>query len=286
MAVSGGAAHERWQGRSASYDGNTWTYKREWLVQTTSKSDRENVVSGATGLPGYGDAHPAPIAAPAYAKTINYQQIGNTPLGWHVEVTYTSERNRGDDPSDDEILVSFTSELYQEPVYQDIFGEAIINTAGDYFIDPSPTITKSDLIAQIKANVSSVPTWVIGYQNAVNNSQVTIGGLAVPQGKAQIVRIDIGDRQKRNSTTFYPMTTEVHISRRGFRLHPLNAGFRELNDSDEPVKILGPDGKAPTQPALLNEQGKKIAKPTEEDAIFLDFQVYPELDFSVLPGIS
>jgi hypothetical protein len=289
MAVVGNA-EEQWQGRTSSFDGGIWTRSRTWLIKTDDKTDREDVVSTATGLPAYADAHPAD--ATCYATSINYNQLSETPTAWTATVGYSSERDLNEDPTSDEILVSWSSEIYQEPVFEDVNGSAIMNSAGDYFIDPTPTREAAHLIAKIRVNVDSVPAWVLSYQNAVNNSAITIGGLAIGAGLAKMQRLDIGERQRRGAYLFYEVSFEVHIHRDAWRLTPLDAGFRYLVDG-LPVQIKIDDtgaistaGDEPTTPIPLDGTGQVLTGPTPGTAVFADFQVYPELDFTALPGIT
>lgn len=293
MAVVG-TAKERWEGRTASYDGGMWTYTREWLVQTDNKNDRENTVSGASGLPAYGDTHPGAIADAAYATKISYNQKTETPFAWIVLVTYTSERAKSsDDPASDEILVTWTTEIYQRPVFQDIFGNGILNSAGDYFIDPTPVADDVHLIGNIKANVAAVPTWIVDFQNSVNAAQITVGGLPIAAGLAKVQRIDIGERQKRNNSTFYPLTIEIHVHKEGWTFQPMDVGFRtttpdttgRVKPTREQAKNDG-DQSEPTTPILLDGFGNALTDPTPSRAVFLNFQLYALKDFSVLPGIS
>lgn len=299
MAVDGNA-HERWQGRTASYDGGTWTYTREWLVQTTSAADRESVVSGATGLPSYGEPHPAPIAQAAYAKTIDYKQKSETPLGWIVNVKYTSERGKDDDNDDDatndEVLVSFASELYQQEVFADANGNALLNSAGDYLIDPTPTRDQSHFIATIKANLTTIPAWTVNLLNTVNNSSINIGGFQAEKGQARLQRITVGERQYRETQAFYPFTIEIHLHAEGFRYEPLDAGFRVKGEPDDPFsRVPVPvrnqakndgDELEPNTPILLDGNGAALKNPTPETAVYLDFEIYKSTNFTVLPGVK
>lgn len=284
MAVVGNA-EEREEDQNASFDGGTWSYTRAWLVKVDSKQDRENVVSAANGLPAYGAPHPTPISDPAYAKTISYSRVSGSALAWIVTVTYSSERELQDDPTNDEILVSWTSEIYQELVRVDRDGDAVVNSAGDPFVDPVPTRDAIHLIAKIKANISSAPDWIVAFQNAVNDAEITIGGLTIAVGLARVQRIEIGERKKRGNATYYPLSYEVHIHKDGWRLKPLDAGFRKLDGTDR-VQIRDKDDDEPTTPVPLNGSGQPIANPTPDNAHFLDFTVYDELSLSALPGIT
>jgi hypothetical protein len=286
MAVVG-SAKEVWERRSARYNGGEWTYTRGWLVETDSKTDREGTVSGATGLPAYGAAHPDPIGSNAYATDISYTQKSSTPFAWDVVVTYSSKRTLdSSNPASDEVLVSWSSEIYDEAIFADTSGNAILNSAGDYFIDPTPTRDAAHLIAKIRSNQTSVPSWVLSYQNSINNGAITIGGLAIAAGLAKFQRLEIGEREDRNGTAFYPVSFEIHIHKDGWALKPLDAGFREISRGNL-IQILNPeDGEEVTTPALLDGSGAQLLNPSPATAVFGNFTIYPQLDFTTLPGIT
>lgn len=285
-----GTAKEIWSAREASFNGGVWTRTRAFLVQTDNRYDSDNVARTASGLPAYADTHPADSTC--YATTLTASQRDETPFAWIITVGYSSERELNENPESDEVMVSWTSEIYQEPVFKDVSGDGIMNSAGDYFIDPTPTRESAHLIAKIRANVASVPAWVLSYQNAVNSGPITIGGLAIGAGLAKMQRLEIGERQLRGVYPFYEVSFEVHIHSEGWRLTPLDAGFRYLVGG-LPVQIKIDDtgavsstGDEPTTPIPLNGSGGVLAGPTPETAVFSDFQIYPELDFTVLPGVS
>lgn len=282
MAVIGNAS-ELGGTRTARFSGGNWTYSRTWLVKTDNKLDREDTVSGATGLPVYAEAHPA--NANAYANEISYAQKDNTDTIWLVTATYTTERDLNSNPANDEVLVSWDSEIYQEALFQDVDNDGITNSAGDYFTDPVPTRDAAYLIAKIRANVTSVPTWVITLQNAVNSTAITVGGLAIGAGLAKLQRLTIGEREKRDSTTFYPLSFELHIKKEGWRLKPLDAGFRSISGSDRNNIQDGNDSEV-NQPVLLDGSGGELSNPGPTTAVFLDFEIYEEQDLTVMPGVS
>ena len=277
--------------RTSNYDGGIRTCSITQLVKTDAKTDRENVVGAASGVPGYGDAHPG--FSVAYAASQSITEHSETPLAWLVVTNYTSKRTLSSNPLNDEVLVDWSSEIYQEVVQFDIDGNAVLNSAGDYFIDPTPTRDAIHLIAKIQSNVASVPAWVISYQNAVNNASVTIGGLVCLAGLVKIQRITIGTREERGGTTFYKFASEAHIHKEGWRLKPLDAGFRYLNYAGVPIPIkLDADGAVSTSgdevttPVPLDGSGGMLVSPSPATGVFGNFKIYDELDLTSLPGIS
>lgn len=292
MAVVG-TAKERFGSRQQSYDGNVWKAQRSWLVKTDTWSDDANTVSGASGLPAYGEAHPAPIAAAMYCKTIAYSQLSDSaPMVWTVTADYDSGRQSDStNPDNDEVLISFNSEIYQEAIWQDKDNKAIMNSANDPF-DPPATVDNNQLIATIQSNHKSIPPWILNYQNAVNSAGFTIGGLQIGQGLAKVNRITVSSRQLRGTEEFYSLTTEIHIKKSGWRLEPLDQGLqqKEIGANNQPTGELIPiflaDKEVTTKPHPLDGNGLAFYGSTPTTAVYLNFRVHDELDFTALPGIT
>ena len=268
---------------------NKWGVRSDTRRFTESSDDKldDAYVAGSTiGLPIIGSPHPSD--SDAICHTL---EVANTDpyAGWTVTAEYSSERNFDPvDPLDDEVLIRWTSEIYQEPVFLDIItGQAILNSAGDPFIDPIPARDAMHLIAIIDANVASVPSWAIDLQNAVNNATITIGGLQIAAGLAKVQRIDIQQRAKRGLNVFFPVTIEVHIRRDGWKFEPVDAGFRERNERNVLINIVNADDdQEVTAPALLNGVGQQLTDPSPSTAVFLEFNLYQLANLSLLPGIS
>jgi len=208
--------------------------------------------------------------------------------GWKVTYNYSTKQEIDqNNPENDEILTSFSSEIYQEAIWRDVDDEGIVNSAGDLF-DPPPTRDSTHLIAKIKSNHTSIPSWILLYMNAVNKSNCTIGGLGIAAKTAKVNRIDVGERKKRGDSVYYPLSVDIHIHRDGWRLEPLDQGLREVVSGATTLRrhIVDDKGEEITSPVLLDGEGAKLANPTQANAEFLDFQIYNELNFAALPGIS
>lgn len=272
--------------RSARNKWGVRSYTRKFTVISDDKLDDAYVVGSTAGLPIIGSTHPSDSDAVCHTL-----EVANTDpyAGWTVTAEYSSERDfDSSDPLDDEVLTRWTSEIYQEPVFLDsITGQAILNSAGDPFIDPIPTRDAMHLVAIIDANVAAVPSWAIELQNAVNNSTITIGGLSIAAGLAKVQRIDIQQRSKRGDSVFYPVTIEIHVRRDGWKFEPVDAGFRERNERNVVINILNADDdQEVTAPALLNGAGQQLLDPSPSNAVVLEFNTYQLADLTLLPGVS
>jgi len=258
--------------RTATNAAGIRTYSETYRLTSDTKSDTAYIVGSNASLPTIGSV---------------YSDDGYT--GWEVVATWTTERTMSSaDPADDEVKVSWTTEVYQEPVFADVNGNAVVNSAGDYFIDPTPSRDTTHLIAKISSNHQSIPEWVLGMQNNVNDSQVTIGGLVIAAGLARMSRLQISERQRRNDIDFYSMSFEVHLHKNGWLLEPMDVGFRHLGGGFRGylVQIKDDNGDEVTTPVMLDGNGVAQLNPTPSSAVFGSYQIYETSDLSTLPGID
>lgn len=269
--------------RTATNAAGIRTYSDTYRLTSDSKTDTASTVGNNANLPSIGSVHAED--AQAYCNNLAITCTDGY-TGWEAVATWSTERTMSStDPADDEVKVSWTSEVYNEPVFQDVNGNAILNSANDYFIDPGPSRDSVHVIAKIKANVRQVPAWVLSKQNHVNSGIITIGGLQIAAGLARMSRLEISERQRRNNNDFYALSFEVHIHSDGWRLKPMDVGFREL-EYGVLVQIKDTNGDEVTTPVMLDGEGKAQADPSPESAIFGNYQVYVESDLTGLPGID
>ena len=197
-----------------------------YKLTTTLKTETAYTVGSHSSLPTIGSQHPDD--SNAYCRSL---RVDNTDFwkGWTVTATYSDERTLSEtDPSNDEIKVSWAAESYEEVILYDVVtNEAILNTANDPFSEP-PTREATHLVATISANVTSVPTWILSYQDAVNSDAITIGGLSIGIGKAKMQNLSIGQSQLRNGVVFYPLSFQIKIKNDGWKFEPLSTGFSQL----------------------------------------------------------
>lgn len=283
MAVESGFPKEK--ARKAKSQNGIVTATRTFQVKV-ARGDGELVVGNAPGIPREGSQHPELLTA--YCTSVELDQQDNG-VEWFVVCQYSSEREMNEDPTLDPVEISWDGEIYTEAIYEDINGDAIVNSAGDYFVDPSPTKEKSHLIASIVAQVSNVPAWVLTYRDVVNDSAITIDGLAVDARKAFIQRPQISKKQYRNDIEYRTISYDVHIHPDGWKLRPMDVGFRAKNATDATQRdqiTNDGDGEEPTTPVPLDGSGNVLSNPTPSTVVFLDFDIHEEKDFSALPGIS
>ena len=90
----------------------------------------------------------------------------------------------------------------------------------------------------------------------------------------------------RNGFTFVVLSIEIHLQKDGWLCEPLDVGFR-----DKVAAVLAQrknatndgDGQQPSAPIPLDGTGIALTNPSSATAVFLSYQIYYSLPFSVLP---
>lgn len=199
---------------------------------------------------------------------------------WIVECTFSSEREMNENPLFEKAEIEWDGENYEEKLIVDKDGEAVLNSAGDPFIDAMRE--RNRRVVTVSQNVSSVPTWVLEAEDAVNSVDFMLDGFLIPAGKGKLSAPKLGKWQTRNNTRFREMRLEFKLSKDNWKYKPLDAGFRFRNGANELVRLTSDDGTDITEPACLNGSGVVLANPTPATAVFLAFDNYPEFDFAAL----
>jgi hypothetical protein len=199
---------------------------------------------------------------------------------WAVEITFTSEREMSENPLFEKAEIEWDGENYEEKLIVDKDGEAVLNSAGDPFVDAMRE--RNRRVVTILQNVANVPTWILNAEDAVNSVDFTLDGFLIPAGKGKLSAPKLGKWQTRNNNRFREMRLEIKLSKDNWKYKPLDAGFRFRNGASELVRLTSDDGTDITEPACLNGTGQVLTNPTPATAVFLAFDNYPEFDFAAL----
>lgn len=265
---------------------------RSWLAKCSSRFDDESVVlpwgigEGILPIP-YTSFHPTmPLLL---CRKLKWKQDRKSPLHSVVTADYSSEPlNQSDQDQEENPLsrrakIRWNTAKYQKAIDRDVDGDAVVNSAGDYF-DPPPQVDRSRWTATVQKNLASVPSWIIDYTDAVNDSPFTFQGLSVGTRVAKIMSIEISDQQVENDIPFFVFGYTLEFRPETWKLLVLDQGMRHIFGTDR-FQIL--DDRSPprpvTSPVCLDGEGQKLAEPDTENAVFLEFDAYEEKDFSVLP---
>lgn len=281
-------------------------YTRVFRVVTNSNSDDAAVIRAHASCPNVGDAHPNDVGS--WCRRVNPRNESFSKRVWIVTAAYSSERELSDNPLDDPALITWNTEQFQRPYFQDINGDAIVNSAGDPF-DPPAMGDDSRVTATIRKNVagiSGIASWFLSYQDCVNNAPFLLDGIYIAEGAAKMQAVSLGEVQERNSITYRVLSMTMHFRRDAYSaagsgsgatpstewaLELLDAGFRELAQAGSTSgsggayrrKITDEDGEPVKSPVLLDGSGEPLDDPSASTAVFLPFDIYPVKDFSVLP---
>ena len=259
------------------------TYSHVYRVTATQRYTAYQIGS-APGLPLIGSqlAYDA-----AYCRSLTVD-LTDGKLIWNVTANYSTAFEMNPNPLLDPVRVSWNGEQYQEPAVIDLNGHGILNSAGDIY-DPPVMKDRARPTVTLRKNLATVPSYQFTYQNKTNDAPFTIDGVTVATGLAKIRNITCGEQEDRGGTKFRVVTIAMDLDEKNWNAKPLDQGFRQKKPvSGSPGVFTIEDcvdskGVPVTQPALLDGSGAQIPQPTPSDAVFGDFQVYEQADYSVLP---
>jgi hypothetical protein len=254
-------------------------YVRVFLALTDSQYDDGETVKSHIDCPKRADVFPNNVYA--YCKNIDARNLDESKKAWHVTCRYDTGRQWTDNPLNDPADISWDAEQFQRPAYKDKDGDAILNSANDYY-DPLPRRDDSRWAVTVRKNLAAVPSWILNYQDAINSSSFWLDGLFVLTRKAKMQKVGVSSWQHRDGIPFRIVTMLIHVAKDGFSLEILDQGFHYLDGSDK-KHILDDEGVEVTTPALLDGSGAVLSSPSPSTAVFNTHNVYDELDFRALP---
>ena len=268
------------EGRRAQNDRGVRTYTRVFRLTTSSQSDNAFTVGSNGSLPVIGNTFPSD--GNAYCTNLDVQCIRGWRI-WDVTATYSTERVLNTVPTSDPTYITWDTEQFQKPATQDKDGKGVVNSAGDPFI-PAEQMDDSRRIVTVQKNLTAVPSWILDYQDSVNNASFTVDGVTVATGKAKVQRVSVGPVELRNGAAFRQVTFVIALRRDGWSYSILDQGFNEKDPADatkrKPIYI---NGQLPSSPVLLDGTGKAKTDPKTANAVYLTYNVYKTADFSQLP---
>lgn len=255
------------------------TYTRAFSLTTSSQSEGPYAVGSHASLPVIGSPHDEDPFAYCYDIDISNT---NPWKGWTATYQYTTEQGISDpNPLFEAAVIEWDGEQYEEVAIYDRDGDATLNSAGDPFEDLMKE--RSRRVVTVVKNISSIPSWILDYEDAVNSSAFTLDGFSIPTNKARLKAPRIGRWQNRNGIAFREMTMIITLNKDGWASTPLDRGFRFKNGSGDRIRITNDDGTDITQPVCLDGTGLVLSNPTPATAVYASFNLYPAYDFNLLP---
>ena len=263
-------------------------YVRVYRVTTDDATDTAEDILSHASCPGWGNYHPDNTHAFVKSRTATNEAFSKKV--WIATIQYsTSSKEYQSSPLDDPAKVTWDTEQFQRVAFKDKDGDAIVNSATDFY-DPPPERDDSRWAVVVSKNVAAVPTWLIDYQDAINSVPFVIGGLTIAAYAAKMQAIRICDIQWRESVSFYVLTMTITLAKDTHILKVLDQGFNKLvsgSGGDTLTKIFIPDADGTdveaTTPVLLDGSGAQLTSPSPSTAVFNEHHVYAELDFNALP---
>ena len=213
----------------------------------------------------------------AVCTSVTPELVDGSLTFWTVTCEYqrNTETNQ-DNPLLRPLLVNISSQKYEQAVIKDRNGSGIVNTAGDPF-DPPLTMDATRLFLTLTKNFSAynfdLASTLLDNVNSVPFYGMSVGTLKFEGFHAT--------RQFEQDTEFWTCTGEFAFRREGWQLHPLNAGLRRLV-SGSMQKCTDSDSLPVLAPVPLSKAGGQIAAPTVSNVVYLDIDVYPQADFTLL----
>lgn len=277
-------------GREADFGkGDDRTLRRGWLVLTDTRYTSEAaILADAVTFSGGGVPIPYlsfhPNDATFLCKRLKAKQDRKSPLHWMLDADYDTKPWEDDDDDEPPLgrraKIRWRTNKYQKAVEKDRDDDAILNSAGFYF-DPPPLKDLSRWVVTVSKNVAAVPTDILVYPDALNDATWTIQGINVEPNAAKIMEIDISDLQKEQDQEFYVFTYTVEFDKDLWKGIYLNQGFYDTDG--ERIPDNGTPAKPCASPWPLDADGHKIDDPTPANATFEEYDIYDEMDFSILP---
>jgi hypothetical protein len=232
-----------------------------------------------------------PVLIGHSCRNVKVTQDDGAPRKWTIEATYSSkpikDNQAEENPLNRPAQIEIETASYRRAIWQDIDGKATLNSAGDYF-DPPIEIDVAYWTFRVKKNVADIPTWILDYENAVNNAAFTIRGLSVGQYEAKISNIRVGDLKIEGDYQYFEFTYQMERRReKWIPLKILDQGLRYKSEANRKHIMDNSTPPRPvSSPRLLDGAGNVLADPTPENAKYREFTVYYARNFSVLPGVT
>jgi hypothetical protein len=232
-----------------------------------------------------------PVLVGHSCRNVKVTQDDGAPRKWTIEATYSSkpikENQAEENPLNRPAQIEIETASYRRAIWQDINGDAVLNSAGDYF-DPPVEIDVGYWTFRVKKNVADIPTYLLDYENAVNNAAFTIRGLSIGQYEAKLSNIRVGDLKIEGDYQYFEFSYTMERRReKWIPLKVLDQGLRFKSEANRKHIMDNSTPPRPvTSPRLLDGNGAVLSDPTPTNAKYREFTVYYARNFSVLPGVT
>lgn len=310
MAV---AAFDEDDGQEGGWDSNGPTRVRQFKCKVTSALGAEDDLYNHRKDLQFGARHPTNSDLRVSQWQARQTARGTNRDGHYLfglTVTYSTESNElQTSPLDLPAQVTLSTEQYEGLTCYDGKGKPMCNTAGDFIYLPKED---SRWIFDVSVNLPSVPTWLLDFNNAVNNGLVSVKGLSCAKQTLMCKNVRAGGSESANvrgrTVNFIPFSFQLHFRPETWKGRHPNVGFSEIVETEVPLedkktdKVVTRNGKVvmvtkktkrriqvgfpkeyPTEPQPLDQKGKLALLFDPDDVIQIEKLVYKEKNFGQLP---
>lgn len=254
---------------------------RVFRVVTNSPYDGDLVVLAAAGIPADGSVHPD--YSYLWVNKRRAVQHDKSKKIWLVTIDYSSQRELSANPILDPADIEWDTDTKQIPYYKDIYGQAILNSAGQYYADGLKDDASNWTISVTK-NLAAVPAWMLTYKDAVNSDYVYVDGLLFAPKQLKIKKVKISKWQRREIFTYRTIQLTLKTDADWTR-EILDQGLTCVDPADATKRIVVTtnDGLVATRAMLLDGSGGVLANPSPETAVYRSHEIFYLKPFSILP---
>lgn len=297
-------------GRESSYGNFTeHTATIEWQAISDSRYEQDYTIvqyginSGILPRPYVTTIFGVDPLVPLLCRSLSIKQDKAAPVKYNVTASYSSaplsQSEKAEQVSANPLNRPSThkwkTNKYNKAVHKDIDGKAVMNSAGEYF-DPPPENELFRWTCTVTTNVEFIPAYILEFAEGgpINTDSFTIQGIGVSERCARVVDMDIGEQQTvtvgENEVNYFAFSYSLEFRRENWKLRLIDQGTREVSTDDNryrvPIKDDGTPPKDVKKPWPLNGLGFKLADPTPDNAVELEFSTIQEAAFGGLPGLN
>lgn len=275
--------------REGDADGSSRTATDTYRVLVDAVSDMNDIRAasdGTTTIPLRGEAYSASDPKLRVRKVTPRLERPPEYRSWIVTVEYTTgdvvDENSAENPLDARPVVQWSDNATSEPWFEDIYDQAITNSAGEVF---DPPIQKDiyDATVTITRNVLLYDEVTAeAYRGRVNNASFAIRGASsnIAAFKAKIVSYT-GQEQVSGDFNYWTETIVIATRRDGWKRRLLDHGYSTRDPiTGDKTLVKDVEGLPLNEPILLNGSGQKL--PVNTPAVFLVKELDDYADFNNL----
>lgn len=252
-------------------------YRRSFIVTTNDPNDGPLFVLSSLGF-YFGDVYASPngeLDRLSFLQSYRYREVGDDGMQWEIDLEWGpyDPLQWPEDPLLHPPDVSIDTQVFEEIVDFDANGTAVLNTAGDPF-DPPVIRDVSRSVLVVERNEASYSESLASqYRDTVNSD----GFLGADPGTIKCNAIKPTRTWDKLNGFIWRVRYEFAQNRDGWHKKILNAGMRQISSSNYSYQFS--NGDPITAPVPLDASGGALGP--NQGAYLLEFQIYPEVSFSV-----